>query len=149
MSTKIIKKTKVIQTRLDADLIDKASEILDYMGLSATDAVRMLLKNIVNTGNFPLELKKPRTIEIPKNPPILQLSPEKIAEIEQKLDDYYAGKMKTTELLTDQEIENYFFKLNPKTKSKIKKAYQSHKNGKSISVKNENIENFLQNLAVK
>jgi len=67
MSTKTLKKTKVIQTRLDADLVDQANEILDYIGLSTTDVVRVLLKNIVNTGGIPFELKKPDKIEFPKN----------------------------------------------------------------------------------
>jgi hypothetical protein len=40
---------------------------------------------------------------------------------------------------------NTTLELNTKTKTRFKKAYQSHKNGKSISVKNENIENFLEN----
>ena len=56
MITKTTRKTKVIQTRLDAELVDKASEILDYIGLSTTDAVRMLFKNIVNTGTIPAVL---------------------------------------------------------------------------------------------
>jgi hypothetical protein len=39
--------------------------------------------------------------------------------------------------------------LNPKTKTKVKKAYQSHKAGKSISVKNKDIEKFLENVVNK
>jgi addiction module RelB/DinJ family antitoxin len=67
-------KTKVIQTRLPEDLVNQANEILDYIGLSATDAVRILFKNIVNNNGLPFELTKPATkIPIPKNPPILDL----------------------------------------------------------------------------
>ena len=111
MSVTITKKTKVIQTRLDADLVDSASEILDYIGLSTTDAVRILLKNIVNTGSIPFELKKPSAIQPPKNPPILELSPEKIAKIEQQIDDYYAGKLKTTRISTKKELKEFLNKL--------------------------------------
>jgi antitoxin component of RelBE/YafQ-DinJ toxin-antitoxin module len=44
MPIKTIKKAKVIRTRFDADLVDKGSEILDYVGLSTTDFVRIALK---------------------------------------------------------------------------------------------------------
>ena len=56
---------------------------------------------------------------------------------------------KVWSIKTQISTNNTTLKLNSKIKSKIKKAYQSHKNGKSISIKNENIESFLQNLAVK
>lgn len=59
--TKTIKKTKVVQTRLDADLIDKANFILEEIGLTASDIFRVLLKQVVKTGEVPLILnsKKP------------------------------------------------------------------------------------------
>jgi addiction module RelB/DinJ family antitoxin len=56
MTTKTITKTKVIQTRLDQDLVDRAAEILDYVGLSTSDIFRILLKKIVNTGEIPASL---------------------------------------------------------------------------------------------
>jgi addiction module RelB/DinJ family antitoxin len=89
-------------------LVDQASKILDYIGLNTTDAVRILLKSIVNTGGLPIDLKKPRTVVIPENLPTLQLSEAETAQIEQKLDDYYAGKLKTTTLSNPQDIKNYF-----------------------------------------
>jgi len=42
---------------------------------------------------------------------------------------------------------NLNLELSPKTKVKIKKAYQSHKSGKSISVKNNQIDSFLKSFA--
>ena len=56
---------------------------------------------------------------------------------------------KVWSIKTQISTHNTILKLNPKTKTKLKKAYQSHKKGKSISVKNDDIENFLENLAVK
>jgi addiction module RelB/DinJ family antitoxin len=98
MPTKTItKKTKVIQTRLDADLVDRANEILDYIGLSATDVVWILLKNIVNTGTLPLDLSFPIN-RIPTNIPTLKLSPEDTYRIEKTLDDYHSRKLKTTKI---------------------------------------------------
>ena len=90
------KKTKVIQTRLDADLVDRANEILEYIGLSTTDVVRILLKNIVNTGVSPLDLSYPiNRHRIPTNLPILKLSWDETDRIKKKLDDYYEGKLQT------------------------------------------------------
>jgi|GEM_PF-6841020 addiction module RelB/DinJ family antitoxin len=56
-SINTIKKTKVIQTRLDADIVDKADEILDYIGLTTTDLIRLMLKKLVNTGQIPISLE--------------------------------------------------------------------------------------------
>lgn len=44
-----------------------------------------------------------------------------------------------------KQLNNSNLRLNPQTKTKLRKAYQSHKEGKSISAKNSNIENFLEN----
>lgn len=70
----------------------------------------------------------------------------------------YAGLGKTEILRTilaeknweiKSQMANNNYGLDPATKTKVKKAYQSHKAGKSISVKNKDIENFLENVAVK
>lgn len=83
---------------------------------------------------------------------------EKTAEMFEVLQNtLYAGLDKTEiirailaekvwSIKTQISANNAALKLTPKTKLKVQKAYQSHKNGKSISVKNDNIENFLENL---
>ena len=66
----------------------------------------------------------------------------------------YAGLGKTEILraiLAEKtwEIKNQMknnYGLDSTIKSKVKKSYQSHKAGKSISVKNQDIEEFLENL---
>ena len=50
------KKVKIIHTRLDADLVDQAQEVLDTVGLNMTEAIRIYLKRIVNTGEVPIKL---------------------------------------------------------------------------------------------
>lgn len=55
-SRKTPKRTKVIQTRLDEDLVNKANEILDGIGLTTSDIFRILLKKVVATGEVPLSL---------------------------------------------------------------------------------------------
>lgn len=51
--------TSMLHVRLDDDLKAKATEALAAMGLSASDAVRMLFHRIIAEQAFPLELKVP------------------------------------------------------------------------------------------
>ncbi len=51
--------TSMLHVRVDDGLKNKASTALDAMGLSLSDAVRMLLTRIVADQAFPLELKVP------------------------------------------------------------------------------------------
>ena len=46
----------LVQTRIDADLKERASEVLESMGLTISDAVRILLTRTANEGVLPLEL---------------------------------------------------------------------------------------------
>jgi addiction module RelB/DinJ family antitoxin len=48
----------VVQTRIDADVKDKATAVLEKnMGLTVSDAVRILLTRTANEGMLPLELE--------------------------------------------------------------------------------------------
>ena len=49
----------MIHVRMDHDLKVKATEALAAMGLTASDAVRLLFHRIVADQAFPLELKVP------------------------------------------------------------------------------------------
>lgn len=51
--------TTMLHVRVDEDLKAQAAEALAAMGLSVSDAVRILLKRVVNDQAFPLELKVP------------------------------------------------------------------------------------------
>ncbi len=51
--------TSMLHVRVDDDIKEQASEALAVMGLSVSDAVRILLKRVVNDQAFPLELKVP------------------------------------------------------------------------------------------
>ena len=48
--------TALIQTRIDPELRDRASEVLSKMGLTVSDAVRILLTRIANEGALPAGL---------------------------------------------------------------------------------------------
>ncbi|MGH6986121.1 MAG: type II toxin-antitoxin system RelB/DinJ family antitoxin [Caulobacteraceae bacterium] len=51
--------TTMLHIRMDEDLKARAAAALDAMGLTASDAVRILFKRIVAEQAFPLELKVP------------------------------------------------------------------------------------------
>lgn len=46
----------LVQTRIDAEIRDRASVVLENMGLTVSDAVRILLTRTANEGALPLEL---------------------------------------------------------------------------------------------
>jgi DNA-damage-inducible protein J len=46
----------LVQTRIDADIRDRAATVLESMGLTVSDAVRILLTRTANEGALPLEL---------------------------------------------------------------------------------------------
>jgi len=49
----------MLHVRVDDEIKAQASEALEAMGLSVSDAVRILLQRVVNDQEFPLELKVP------------------------------------------------------------------------------------------
>lgn len=51
--------SKMLHVRVDEETKTQASEALAAMGLSVSDAVRILLKRVVSDQAFPLELKVP------------------------------------------------------------------------------------------
>ena len=51
--------SKMLHVRVDDEIKTQASEALAAMGLSVSDAVRILLKRVVNDQACPLELKVP------------------------------------------------------------------------------------------
>ena len=54
-------RSTMLHVRVDDEIKAQASEALAAMGLSVSDAVRILLKRVVNDQAFPLELKVPNT----------------------------------------------------------------------------------------
>ncbi|MFA7436851.1 type II toxin-antitoxin system RelB/DinJ family antitoxin [Castellaniella sp.] len=52
-------RSTMLHVRVDDEIKKQAGEALAAMGLSMSDAVRILLKRVVNDQAFPLELKVP------------------------------------------------------------------------------------------
>ena len=46
----------LVQTRIDSSIRDRASEVLERMGLTVSDAVRILLTRTANEGALPFDL---------------------------------------------------------------------------------------------
>jgi DNA-damage-inducible protein J len=46
----------LVQTRIDSSIRDRAATVLEGMGLTVSDAVRILLTRTANEGALPLEL---------------------------------------------------------------------------------------------
>ncbi|MBW9090724.1 type II toxin-antitoxin system RelB/DinJ family antitoxin [Rhizobium wenxiniae] len=46
----------LVQTRIDSEVRDRASAVLEGMGLTVSDAVRIMLTRTANEGGLPLEL---------------------------------------------------------------------------------------------
>ncbi|TGU42794.1 type II toxin-antitoxin system RelB/DinJ family antitoxin, partial [bacterium M00.F.Ca.ET.152.01.1.1] len=44
----------LVQTRIDAEIRDRASAVLESMGLTVSDAVRILLTRTANEGVLPI-----------------------------------------------------------------------------------------------
>lgn len=51
--------TSMLHIRVDDDIKEQATQALNAMGLSVSDAVRLLLRRVVIDQAFPLELKVP------------------------------------------------------------------------------------------
>ena len=60
----------LVQTRIDTDVKEKATAVLENMGLTVSDAVRILLTRTANEGMLPLEL-------VSNEPSLRQLVPRK------------------------------------------------------------------------
>jgi len=59
MEDLIMGHSTMLHVRVDDEIKTQASEALAAMGMSVSDAVRILLKRVVNDQAFPLELKVP------------------------------------------------------------------------------------------
>ena len=55
-------RSTMLHVRVDEEIKTQASEALGAMGLSVSDAVRILLKRVANDQAFPLELKVPNAL---------------------------------------------------------------------------------------
>ena len=50
-----------VRARIDTDTKDRAADALDAMGLSISDAIRLLMLRIADERRLPFEVKAPNT----------------------------------------------------------------------------------------
>ncbi len=53
----------IIQTKINSELKEEAEAILQAMGLTTSEAIRVFLQQIVNSGRFPFQLSLPQPNE--------------------------------------------------------------------------------------
>lgn len=94
-------KTKLIQTRIEADLLDNANIVLDEIGLSVTDIIRILLKQVAATGEVPLRLVSPKKIQT--------FTRQEKQELNKAIERVDSGE--TISFKDNQEMEKYFANL--------------------------------------
>jgi addiction module RelB/DinJ family antitoxin len=78
-------KTKLIQTRLDADLVNQVNIVLGEIGLGINDAIKIFLKKVANEQSIPFALtaKKPSTTWHTSTAPLREPTPEEAKVIEE------------------------------------------------------------------
>ncbi|MDP1732107.1 MAG: type II toxin-antitoxin system RelB/DinJ family antitoxin [Devosia sp.] len=94
--------TALVQARIDPDVKDRAAAVLEGMGLSVSDAVRILLTRVANEGALPFELTS---------------DPEAYdawfrAKVQEALDD-------PSPRIPGEEVEEYFAKRREELRRKI------------------------------
>jgi DNA-damage-inducible protein J len=102
-----ITKTKLIQARLDANLIAEAKTVLDEIGLSLNDAIKVFLKKVVINQGVPFDLTVNKTI-VPKNLPIIKYPPEQEKIMDEALEDVKAGRVYS--LAPGEDLDAFFEK---------------------------------------
>jgi addiction module RelB/DinJ family antitoxin len=100
MSTITKRKTKLIQTRLDEDLVNQATEVLDEIGLGMSEAIKVFLKKVAKTRGIPFSLTAPKA---------KYFSPDEEKQIEMSLDDIEAGRVYSFE--NQEEMDKFLDKL--------------------------------------
>lgn len=51
------KNMEQIQVRIDTETKEEARKVLDNLGLDISTAVKMMLRQVINTGNLPYEIR--------------------------------------------------------------------------------------------
>lgn len=60
-----------VRARIDTNTKERAAEALGAMGLSISDAIRLLMLRVADERRLPFEIKVPSAITDPENAPLL------------------------------------------------------------------------------
>ncbi|MCK9446236.1 type II toxin-antitoxin system RelB/DinJ family antitoxin [bacterium] len=89
--------TEQIQIRIDSKTKNEARKILDNLGMDMSSAIKIFLRQIINTKNFPCELRDENGFTL-KNAGILR---ESIAEAKKSGKSFNKGSDLIKEALKD------------------------------------------------
>jgi DNA-damage-inducible protein J len=89
--------TEQIQIRIDSKTKNEARKILDNLGMDMSSAIKMFLRQVINTKNFPCELRDENGFTL-KNAGILR---ESIAEAEKSNKSFNKGSDLIKDVLKD------------------------------------------------
>lgn len=89
-----------IQVRLDSKTKKKATNILDQLGMTPSQAIKLFLTKVIMTKSIPF------TIEIP-NDYVEQLSDELSAEVGVALEQIKNGEYVTIDMSDRQKVKKY------------------------------------------
>ena len=77
-------KTETINIRIEPNLKKQAEEILNYLGLTMSEAVNLFFKQVVINDGIPFEIKKPKynrkTIKAMKEAEWISKHPDKVKQ---------------------------------------------------------------------
>ncbi len=96
----------LVQTRIDPDVKERASEILDHMGLTVSDVVRVLLTRIAKEGTLPF------SVPITPSPHDARLK----TKVQNSLGNIHPA------ILNDHEDKHFFVERRVRTLRKAKEA---------------------------
>lgn len=99
-----------IQIKVEKQLKFDATTTLDDLGLSLNDAVKLFLKQVINTGTIPFEIKPPKSLLIDSNDDTSLTKKEK-DELTKIIAEYKSGNNRSVKFENIDEIKNYLNNL--------------------------------------
>ena len=91
------KNSEQLQIRIDAATKKEAKKVLDGLGMDMSSAVKIFLRQVINTKNFPCELRDANGFTL-KNAEILR---ESIADTKNRSKKFYKGSDLIKDALKD------------------------------------------------
>lgn len=98
MPTATKSKTKLIQARIDKELVDEVNQVLDEIGIGVSDAIKAFFKKVVKERAIPFGLTASKTNSS-------YFTPEQEKEVEMALDDIENGRVYSFE--TEEELDKF------------------------------------------
>jgi addiction module RelB/DinJ family antitoxin len=99
-----------LQIKIEKQLKNDASNTLEDLGLSLNDAVKLFLKQVVNTGTIPFTIKPSKQLVIESNDDY-PLSESEKNELLKIFKEYKSGKRKSIKFENNEEAINYLDQL--------------------------------------